>query len=66
VEILALAQHLGYRIKEAPIRWRDDADSRLQLVAGNLRNVRDIFRIRFSSIPDAQASPAVRAKASIG
>jgi hypothetical protein len=28
-----------------PVRWRDDADSRLDLVRGNLRNVRDIFRI---------------------
>ncbi len=46
VEILALAQRLGYRIRQVPIRWRDDADSRLQLVAGNLRNVRDILRIR--------------------
>jgi dolichyl-phosphate beta-glucosyltransferase len=45
VEILAIAQRLGYRIRQVPIRWRDDADSRLQLVAGNLRNVRDIFRI---------------------
>jgi len=46
VEILALAQRLGYRIREVPIRWRDDADSRLQLVRGNLRNVVDLFRIR--------------------
>jgi dolichyl-phosphate beta-glucosyltransferase len=45
VEILAIAQRLGYRIEQAPIRWRDDADSRLELVRGNLRNVRDIFRI---------------------
>jgi dolichyl-phosphate beta-glucosyltransferase len=45
VEILAIAQRLGYRIQQVPIRWRDDADSRLDLVAGNLRNVRDIFRI---------------------
>ncbi|MEO8592552.1 MAG: dolichyl-phosphate beta-glucosyltransferase [Candidatus Solibacter sp.] len=45
VEILALARRLGYRIEQLPIRWRDDADSRLNLVAGNLRNVRDIFRI---------------------
>ena len=48
VEILAIAQRLGYRIKEVPVRWRDDGDSRLDLVAGNLRNVRDIFRIRRS------------------
>jgi dolichyl-phosphate beta-glucosyltransferase len=45
VEILAIARRLGYRISQVPVRWRDDADSRLDLVAGNLRNVRDIFRI---------------------
>jgi dolichyl-phosphate beta-glucosyltransferase len=48
VEILALAQRLGYRIKEVPIRWRDDADSRLELFRGNLRNAMDIFKIRLS------------------
>jgi dolichyl-phosphate beta-glucosyltransferase len=48
VEILSLASLFGYRVKEVPIRWRDDGDSRLQLVSGNLRNVMDIFRIRFS------------------
>jgi dolichyl-phosphate beta-glucosyltransferase len=45
VEILAIARRLNYRIQQVPIRWRDDADSRLNLVRGNLRNVRDIFRI---------------------
>ena len=45
VEILAIARRLGYRIQQVPVRWRDDADSRLKLVSGNLRNVRDIFRI---------------------
>jgi hypothetical protein len=45
VEILALARRLGYCIQQVPIRWRDDADSRLDVVAGNLRNLRDIFRI---------------------
>jgi dolichyl-phosphate beta-glucosyltransferase len=49
VEILYLCRRLGYAVKEVPIRWRDDADSRLELVAGNLRNVRDIFRIRFGT-----------------
>jgi dolichyl-phosphate beta-glucosyltransferase len=45
VEILSIARRLGYRIKQVPILWRDDADSRLELVRGNLRNVVDIFRI---------------------
>lgn len=48
VEILAIANRLGYRVREIGIRWRDDGDSRLDLVAGNVRNVRDIFRIRLS------------------
>ncbi len=46
VEILYLAQKAGYRIAQVPIRWRDDGDSRLALLGGNLRNVIDIFRIR--------------------
>ena len=45
VEILRLAQTLGYRIKEVGIRWKDDGDSRLDLVAGNWRNAKDILRI---------------------
>jgi dolichyl-phosphate beta-glucosyltransferase len=45
VEILVLARRLGYDIQQVPIRWRDDGDSRLALVSGNLRNVIDIFRI---------------------
>src|ERR1017187_3654988 len=46
VEILVLARRLGYGIQQVPIRWRDDGDSRLALVSGNLRNAIDIFRIR--------------------
>jgi dolichyl-phosphate beta-glucosyltransferase len=48
VEILALARRLGYRIQQVPICWRDDGDSRLALLSGNLRNVVDIFRIRLA------------------
>jgi dolichyl-phosphate beta-glucosyltransferase len=49
VEILVLARRLGYGIQQVPIRWRDDGDSRLALVSGNLRNAIDIFRIRAGS-----------------
>jgi dolichyl-phosphate beta-glucosyltransferase len=47
VEILHLAKQAGYRIAQVPVRWHDDSDSRLALLSGNLRNVIDIFRIRF-------------------
>jgi dolichyl-phosphate beta-glucosyltransferase len=46
VEILYVARQRGYRIAQVPVRWRDDGDSRLQLVAGNLRNLRDTLAIR--------------------
>jgi dolichyl-phosphate beta-glucosyltransferase len=62
VEILALAQRLGYRIKEVPIRWRDDPDSRLALIGGNLRNVVDLFKIRATCARMAREPQPVRAQ----
>jgi glycosyltransferase involved in cell wall biosynthesis len=58
VEVLHLAQRRGYRIKEVGVRWRDDGDSRLDLVSGNWRNFLDVLRIRFntSSCPPAAQS----------
>lgn len=62
VEVLYLAQQSGFRIAQVPVIWRDDADSRLNLVAGNLRNGLDLLRIRrmHRNPPsqDRQASPA--------
>ena len=59
VEILHLANRSGYRIKEVGVRWRDDGDSRLDLVAGNWRNMLDVLRIRFARYPPrAVASPS--------
>jgi dolichyl-phosphate beta-glucosyltransferase len=63
VEILALATLFGYRFVEVPIRWRDDGDSRLQLLSGNIRNVIDIFRIRFSRNQYLQALAGTKARA---
>jgi dolichyl-phosphate beta-glucosyltransferase len=60
IEILVLAQRLGYRIKEVPIRWRDDGDSRLELLRDNIRNVRDVWQIRrrTQTIPLQRAAAA--------
>lgn len=48
VEILALAQRLGYRIQQVPIRWRDDGNSRFAPLSGSVRNLVEIFKIRLS------------------
>ena len=50
VEILIIASKIGYEICEVPIRWRDDADSRYNLLSGSIRNVIDILKIRVSTI----------------
>jgi dolichyl-phosphate beta-glucosyltransferase len=63
VEILYLARRSGYRIAQVPVRWRDDGDSRLQLVAGNIRNVLDLFRIRFGRTAPQQTHEASQASA---
>ena len=51
VEILYLAVRAGYRVREVGVRWRDDGDSRLDLVAGYWRNLRDVLGIRLRSYP---------------
>ncbi len=48
VELLYLAQRAGCRMREVGVRWRDDGDSRLELVAGNWRNLKDVLRIRLA------------------
>jgi dolichyl-phosphate beta-glucosyltransferase len=49
VEILYLARRAGYRLQQVGIHWRDDGDSRLVLVGGNIRNVLDVLSIRLGS-----------------
>jgi SAM-dependent methyltransferase len=51
VEVLYLARARGYRIKQVGVRWRDDGDTRLDLVAGNWRNMLDLCRIRLGGRP---------------
>jgi dolichyl-phosphate beta-glucosyltransferase len=65
VEILLIANRLGHRIHEVPVRWRDDGDSRLDLVRGNIQNVLDILKIAAMhrdltpvTSPSSAASPA--------
>lgn len=50
VELLLLARDLGLKIREVPIRWRDDGDSRFDLVSGSLRDVGELIRIRKSRV----------------
>jgi dolichyl-phosphate beta-glucosyltransferase len=58
VEILYLAERIGYCIKEVGVRWRDDADSRFELIAGTLCDAKEILRIRLTRYPESTARTA--------
>jgi len=46
VELLYLCKKYGYRIKEAPTVWRDQADSKLQVMRAGTRMLGSLFEIR--------------------
>ncbi len=50
IEILYLARRNGYRIKEIPIDWYFDADSKVNAVVDALRMIQDILRIHLNSL----------------
>lgn len=47
LEILRLAEHRGYTVRQLPVEWTNDPDSRLRLTVDTLRMVRDVARIRW-------------------
>ncbi len=46
IEILFLAKKRGYTIREVPITWYFDADSRMRLVQDSLKLLREIWEIQ--------------------
>lgn len=45
-EILALAEKQGYRIKDVPVQWVDDDDSRVKIVSTAWEDIKGVFRLR--------------------
>jgi hypothetical protein len=48
-ELLIAAQRRGMRIHEVPVDWVDDADSRVDILATALTDLRGVVRLRFDS-----------------
>ncbi len=55
-EMLIIAEKRGYRVKEAPVRWRDDPDTRVKIAQTAWRDFKGLCRLRFGGIPDPRAS----------
>jgi len=55
MEILALAQHMGFSIKEVPVRWHDSEtrESRFRPIKDAHRTFRELLRIKWNLIRGA-------------
>jgi glycosyltransferase involved in cell wall biosynthesis len=45
-ELLVLAEKQGYRIKDIPVVWNDDDDSRVKIVQTAWEDIKGVFRLR--------------------
>lgn len=52
-ELLVLAEKNGYRIKELPVRWIDDPDSRVEIVPTAYEDLKGLMRLRFGGLRSA-------------
>ena len=50
-ELLILAIQKGYRIKDIPVRWVEDTDSRVNIVKTVAEDLRGLLRMRFNPVP---------------
>ncbi len=49
-ELLVIAEKLGYRIFDLPVRWVDDPDSRVKIVRTALEDIKGLIRLRHSAV----------------
>ena len=59
-ELLILAEKNGYAIKEIPVRWTDDPDSRVRIVSTAYEDLKGLFRLRFGGLRRASRALAER------
>ena len=48
IEVLAIAQNAGYKIKEVPVNWYDSAESKVRLVRDSLVAFKDLVYIKLN------------------
>lgn len=49
-ELLLLAERMGYKIFEVPVKWADDPDSRVKIARTAWEDIKGLFRVRFSNV----------------
>ena len=61
-ELLILAEGNGYRIKELPVTWTDDPDSRVKVVSTAYRDMKGLLRLRFGGLRKASEALSRQAR----
>ena len=49
-ELLIIAEKNGYSIRELPVKWSDDLDSRVDVVGTAIEDIKGLFRMRFGGL----------------
>lgn len=57
-ELLIVAEKRGYRIKEVPVEWWEDADSRVHIISTVTEDLKGLFRLRFRGLPQPLRQPS--------
>ncbi len=50
-ELLLIAQENGYRLREVPVRWVEDRDSRVAILRTAMEDLHGIWRLRRGGVP---------------
>ena len=59
-ELLILAEKCGYRIRELPVHWTDDPDTRVRIIRTAWEDVKGLLRLKFGGV--AKVRRALQAK----
>ena len=49
-ELLILCEKNGYPVREIPVRWEDDPDSRVRIVSTATEDIKGLLRLRFGGV----------------
>lgn len=58
VEVLFIARHLGFEVREVPLQWEHKENSRVQPLADSLRMLADVLAVRLNASRGLYDAPA--------
>ena len=59
-ELLLIAEKRGFRLKEVPVEWKEDPDSRVKIVRTAIEDLQGLARLRLGGIPEVEPPTGLR------